>query len=144
MLAEARYACLASGPDSVNVAEVRFADTDTVLPCHLSRKSSAFQPGGSHGLKVTWPSTLWQQQLQARRLPPRSRDRSAVRVTDDGEWVTPGWVRYLSHRQVRISAWEKTYLSVNAVKTHLRSIYCKLSATHQSEAVRRAQQLQLL
>ena len=30
------------------------------------------------------------------------------------------------------------YLSVNAVKTHLRSIYCKLSATHQSEAVRRA------
>jgi LuxR family transcriptional regulator, maltose regulon positive regulatory protein len=36
------------------------------------------------------------------------------------------------------------YLSVNTVKTHLRSIYRKLSATHRSEAVRRAQQLQLL
>jgi LuxR family transcriptional regulator, maltose regulon positive regulatory protein len=36
------------------------------------------------------------------------------------------------------------YLSVNTVKTHLRSIYRKLSATHRSEAVRRAQQLQLI
>jgi LuxR family transcriptional regulator, maltose regulon positive regulatory protein len=36
------------------------------------------------------------------------------------------------------------YLSVNTVKTHLRSIYRKLSATHRSEAVCRAQQLQLL
>ena len=36
------------------------------------------------------------------------------------------------------------YLSVNTVKTHLRSIYRKLSATHRSEAVRRAQQLELI
>src|SRR5881398_1964126 len=40
------------GPDSTNVAEVWSADTDTVLPCHLSRKSTAFQSGGSHGLNV--------------------------------------------------------------------------------------------
>jgi len=36
------------------------------------------------------------------------------------------------------------YLSVNTVKTHLRSIYRKLSATHRGEAVRRARQLQLI
>ena len=36
------------------------------------------------------------------------------------------------------------YISVNTVKTHLRSIYRKLSATHRSEAVRRARQLQLI
>jgi LuxR family transcriptional regulator, maltose regulon positive regulatory protein len=36
------------------------------------------------------------------------------------------------------------YLSVNTVKTHLRSIYRKLSVTHRSEAVRRARQLDLI
>ncbi len=36
------------------------------------------------------------------------------------------------------------YLSVNTVKTHLRSIYRKLSATHRGEAVRRARRLQLI
>ena len=36
------------------------------------------------------------------------------------------------------------YISVNTVKTHLRSIYRKLSASHRGEAVRRARQLELL
>jgi LuxR family maltose regulon positive regulatory protein len=36
------------------------------------------------------------------------------------------------------------YISVNTVKTHLKSIYRKLSATHRGEAVRRARQLELL
>jgi len=36
------------------------------------------------------------------------------------------------------------YLSVNTVKTHLRSIYRKLSAAHRGEAVRRARQLGLI
>jgi LuxR family transcriptional regulator, maltose regulon positive regulatory protein len=36
------------------------------------------------------------------------------------------------------------YLSVNTVKTHLRSIYRKLSAGHRGEAVRRARRLQLI
>ncbi len=36
------------------------------------------------------------------------------------------------------------YLSVNTVKTHLRSIYRKLAAAHRSEAVRRARQLELI
>lgn len=37
-----------------------------------------------------------------------------------------------------------TYLSVNTIKTHLKSIYRKLAVTRRGEAVRRAQQLQLL
>ena len=39
---------------------------------------------------------------------------------------------------------DEMYLSVNTVKTHLRSIYRKLSAAHRGEAVRRARQLELL
>jgi LuxR family transcriptional regulator, maltose regulon positive regulatory protein len=36
------------------------------------------------------------------------------------------------------------YISVNTVKTHLKSIYRKLAATHRGEAVRRARQLNLI
>jgi LuxR family maltose regulon positive regulatory protein len=36
------------------------------------------------------------------------------------------------------------YISVNTVKTHLRSIYRKLAATHRNEAVRRARQLRMI
>jgi LuxR family transcriptional regulator, maltose regulon positive regulatory protein len=36
------------------------------------------------------------------------------------------------------------YISVNTVKTHLKSIYRKLSAEHRGEAVRRARQLKLI
>jgi LuxR family maltose regulon positive regulatory protein len=36
------------------------------------------------------------------------------------------------------------YISINTVKTHLKSIYRKLAVTHRSEAVRRAQQLELI
>jgi LuxR family transcriptional regulator, maltose regulon positive regulatory protein len=36
------------------------------------------------------------------------------------------------------------YISVNTVKTHLKSIYRKLAATHRGEAVRRAHELELL
>jgi LuxR family maltose regulon positive regulatory protein len=36
------------------------------------------------------------------------------------------------------------YISVNTVKSHLKSSYRKLAATHRGEAVRRAQQLGLI
>jgi LuxR family maltose regulon positive regulatory protein len=36
------------------------------------------------------------------------------------------------------------YISINTVKSHLKSIFRKLAATHRGEAVRRAQQLELI
>jgi len=36
------------------------------------------------------------------------------------------------------------YISVNTVKTHLKSIYRKLAARHRGEAIRRARQLNLI
>ena len=36
------------------------------------------------------------------------------------------------------------YISVNTVKTHIKSILRKLAASHRGEAVRRARQLQLI
>ncbi|MGB8943211.1 MAG: LuxR C-terminal-related transcriptional regulator [Streptomyces sp.] len=36
------------------------------------------------------------------------------------------------------------YLSVNTVKTHLKSVYRKLSVSRRSAAVRRARELELL
>ena len=83
--------------------------------------------------------------------------------------VRPGWmevrhpagqeppmiVEPLSQRErevlEHVSAMESTaeiasemYISVNTVKTHLKSIYRKLAVTHRGEAVRRAKKLGLL
>ena len=67
----------------------------------------------------------------------------------------PVIVEKLSERErevlEHVSAMESTaeiasemYISVNTVKTHLKSIYRKLSVTHRGEAVRRARQFGLL
>jgi LuxR family maltose regulon positive regulatory protein len=72
-----------------------------------------------------------------------------------GECAPPLIVEQLSEREREVlghvSAMLSTaeiatemYISVNTVKTHLKSIYRKLAATHRGEAVRRARKLQLL
>jgi LuxR family transcriptional regulator, maltose regulon positive regulatory protein len=69
--------------------------------------------------------------------------------------AVPVIVEKLSERErevlEHVSAMESTaeiasemYISVNTVKTHLKSIYRKLSVTHRGEAVRRARQFGLL
>ena len=53
----------------------------------------------------------------------------------------------LRHVSVMLSTAEiaaEMYISVNTVKTHLKSIYRKLAATQRGEAVRRARELELL
>jgi LuxR family maltose regulon positive regulatory protein len=53
-------------------------------------------------------------------------------------------LRLLSGMLSTVEIAAEMYISVNTVKTHLRSIYRKLSADHRGEAVRRARQLQLI
>ena len=81
-------------------------------------------------------------------VPPRGKppaaDRAAPLVV---ERLSEREREVLAHASGLLSTAEiatEMYLSVNTVKTHLRSIYRKLSATHRSEAVRRAQQLELI
>jgi LuxR family transcriptional regulator, maltose regulon positive regulatory protein len=83
-----------------------------------------------------------------------SPPRDEARLSDAGRPV-PLIVEPLSERErevlEHVSALESTaeiatemYISVNTVKTHLKSIYRKLSATHRGEAVRHARQFGLL
>jgi LuxR family maltose regulon positive regulatory protein len=80
--------------------------------------------------------------------------RPGTRLPGAGRAV-PLIVEPLSEREREVlghvSALESTaeiaaemYISVNTVKTHLKSIYRKLSATHRGEAVRHARQFGLL
>src|SRR6266487_4262722 len=72
-----------------------------------------------------------------------------------GNREAPMIVEALSERErevlEHVSAMESTaeiatemYISVNTVKTHLKSIYRKLAVTHRGEAVRRARKLGVL
>jgi LuxR family maltose regulon positive regulatory protein len=53
-------------------------------------------------------------------------------------------LRHLSGMLSTAEIAAEMYISVNTVKTHLKSIYRKLAATHRSEAIRRARQLNLI
>jgi LuxR family transcriptional regulator, maltose regulon positive regulatory protein len=78
-----------------------------------------------------------------------------MEVRQPGNREAPVIVEPLSERErevlEHVSAMESTaeiatemYISVNTVKTHLKSIYRKLAVTHRGEAVRRAKKLGLL
>lgn len=53
-------------------------------------------------------------------------------------------LQYMSEMLNTAEIAAQMYISVNTVKTHLKSIYRKLAASHRGEAVRRARQLGLL
>ena len=53
-------------------------------------------------------------------------------------------VRYMSEMMSTAEIAAAMYISVNTVKTHLKSIYRKLAAAHRREAVRRARELHLV
>jgi LuxR family maltose regulon positive regulatory protein len=78
-----------------------------------------------------------------------------MEVRQPGNREAPVIVEPLSERErevlEHVSAMESTaeiatemYISVNTVKTHLKSIYRKLAVTHRGEAVRRAKKLGML
>jgi LuxR family transcriptional regulator, maltose regulon positive regulatory protein len=53
-------------------------------------------------------------------------------------------LRHISDMLSTAEVASEMYISVNTVKTHLRTIYRKLAASHRGEAVRRARQLELI
>jgi LuxR family maltose regulon positive regulatory protein len=95
-------------------------------------------------------------QAHRRVLEPDLVSVSQIVATQPGALEElPVIVEKLSERErevlEHVSAMESTaeiasemYISVNTVKTHLKSIYRKLSVTHRGEAVRRARQFGLL
>ena len=53
-------------------------------------------------------------------------------------------LRHVSEMLNTAEVASEMYISINTVKSHLKSIFRKLAATHRGEAVRRAQQLELI
>ena len=85
---------------------------------------------------VITPGTVSLEMLPAAQATPLVVERLSARERE-----------VLTHASGMLSTAEiaaEMFLSVNTVKTHLRSIYRKLSATHRSEAVRRARHLELI
>jgi len=89
-----------------------------------------------------------------RLLEPRPAGRAGARPAAAGH-DAPVIVEPLSERErevlEHVSAMESTaeiaaemYISVNTVKTHLKSINRKLAVSHRGQAVRRARQFGLL
>jgi LuxR family transcriptional regulator, maltose regulon positive regulatory protein len=80
-------------------------------------------------------------QLPAPRGAPRHDPVPVIEPLTEREQEV---LRHLSGMLNTAEVAGEMYISVNTVKTHLKSIYRKLAATHRGEAVRRARQLNLI
>ncbi len=105
----------------------------------LARQAGAHQPG------LTPPAAT------EVRLAPRQRrsempaaESTAPVVTEPLSQREREVLEYVSSMLNTAEIADELYLSVNTVKSHLRSIFRKLGASRRGEAVRRARELQLL
>jgi LuxR family maltose regulon positive regulatory protein len=83
------------------------------------------------------------QAAAARSQPPGAGQPAPLIV----EQLSAREREVLRHVSAMLSTAEiaaEMYISVNTVKTHIKSIYRKLAATHRGEAVRRARELGLI
>jgi LuxR family transcriptional regulator, maltose regulon positive regulatory protein len=80
-------------------------------------------------------------QLPAVRNAP---DQSAIVLVEPLTEREREVLRHVSEMLNTAEVASEMYISINTVKTHLKSIYRKLAVTHRREAVRRAQQLELI
>jgi LuxR family maltose regulon positive regulatory protein len=85
--------------------------------------------------------TLRHDQLPAPRNAP---DQPAIVLVEPLTEREREVLRHVSEMLNTAEVASEMYISINTVKTHLKSIYRKLAATHRREAVRRAQQLELI
>jgi LuxR family transcriptional regulator, maltose regulon positive regulatory protein len=76
--------------------------------------------------------------------PASSPDQTPVLLVEPLTGREREVLRHVSSMLSTAEVASEMYISVNTVKTHLRSIYRKLAAEHRGEAVRRARQLQLI
>ena len=76
--------------------------------------------------------------------PPDVPHQAAIVVVEQLSEREREVLRHVSGMLSTAEVATEMYISVNTVKTHLRSIYRKLAATHRGEAVRRARQLELI
>jgi LuxR family transcriptional regulator, maltose regulon positive regulatory protein len=87
--------------------------------------------------------TLRRDQLPARLNAP-APDQPAIVAVEPLTEREREVLRHVSEMLNTAEVASEMYISINTVKTHLKSIFRKLAATHRSEAVRRAQQLELI
>jgi LuxR family maltose regulon positive regulatory protein len=79
-----------------------------------------------------------------RPAPSNDPDQPAIIVVEPLTDREREVLRHVSGMLNTAEIASEMYISINTVKTHLKSIYRKLAATHRSEAVRRARQLELI
>jgi LuxR family maltose regulon positive regulatory protein len=77
-------------------------------------------------------------------LPPIKSDQPAPVIVEELSDREQEVLRYVSGMLSTSEVAEEMYISVNTVKSHLKSIFRKLGATRRGEAVRRARQLELI
>jgi LuxR family maltose regulon positive regulatory protein len=76
--------------------------------------------------------------------PPGPPDPPAVAAVEPLTEREREVLRHVSGMLNTAEVASEMYISVNTVKSHLKSIYRKLAAAHRGEAVRRARQLELI
>jgi LuxR family maltose regulon positive regulatory protein len=98
-----------------------------------------------HGLARSYqrlfPPIAGRAQLQAPSATPSQPAIVAAEPLTEREREV---LRHVSGLLNTAEVASEMYISANTVKTHLKSIYRKLAATHRGEAVRRARQLELI
>jgi LuxR family maltose regulon positive regulatory protein len=97
-------------------------------------------------LARAYQDLLEPSQVTTSRLPARRPDtgESAPIIVEPLSEREREVLRLLSGMLSTAEISTEMYISVNTVKTHLRSIYRKLSAARRGEAVRRARELKLI
>jgi LuxR family transcriptional regulator, maltose regulon positive regulatory protein len=76
--------------------------------------------------------------------PSRTSERAAPLTVEPLTEREREVLRYVSRMLNTAEVASEMYISINTVKSHLKSIYRKLAAGHRGEAVRRARQLELI
>jgi len=90
------------------------------------------------------PGVVAQTAAQAAAPAPQPAGQPALPVIEPLSDREREVLQHLAGMLSTVEIAGEMYISVNTVKTHLRSIYRKLAVAHRGEAVRRARQLELI